>query len=1164
MDDSSAAHHQQFCLSLKSTTPAMPDIPDSQILLSLLPADGSPVGNITLRNSLAWDYERYYVAKQELVLQGRVATGKGKGGSLMRSPSVSSAGSTAFKSSTAEIFGTETLISLPPSKTSLAGSLRDQPITAMTSVTTYQHSNASRKNIPPAGIATPEAVDYGPHRLSYDPHLSPVLRFDSSSGTDRLTARVESILEKSRSQPLTPEETQFLSEALLRSRQPWLEWAGKHEKRWFEVDPVALHIHERVSANAILKAARREDIEHDLFADPKLSREEVLQFYKHDVDWANRLILGDSLQVMSSLARREGLAGKVQMIYIDPPYGIKFSSNWQNEVGKRDIKDSNDDLTREPEMIKAYRDTWTLGVHSYLDYLKQRLIVARELLADSGSVFVQISDENLHRVRAVMDEVFGADNFVSGISFATTTGFSSNFLSNITDFIIWYSKKRNVLKFNQLYRKKVAGEEGATKVKPLIDVWPELAFCRDPNELGTADQFTSQGSSGTPQSFTLHGIVYEPPAGMHWKTSSEGAIRLAKCYRLRPEGNRPRYVRLLSDFDVFPINNAWMDIGGVQNRDEGKLYTVQTATEVIQRCLLMTTDPGDLVLDPTCGSGTSAYVAESWGRRWITIDSSRVAVAIARQRLLTAKFETYKTKDISEGVDADKPKNPGTGFHYKTVPHITLKSIAQNKSLDPIFDKHEPILAEKLAKLNQEVSREGAKELSGEDLRQVLVRKLIAKHQEEGGRAVTDADQRRWLLPGTDPQLIQPLKSGKGLSAISLKQAEAYREAIPATAAWQEWEVPFDTDSDWPQPLRDALTAYRQAWRAKMDEVNSCIEANADQEELVDQPEIVKSVVRVTGPFTVESVRPLEDSLKGNGHEAADSPIIGAQGELEDSFYVPERDVTNAASHIERMIALLRTDGLTFTGNKHLKFERLDPIESEFLHADGETLSADGLTRKVAVVIGPEHGSVGSFQVNTAVSSAIQRGYDDIIFAAFAFDAASQDRIHETNENPANKLNAIMAQIRPDVLLGDLLKGNKAGGKAAETAKASQQLFTVFGQPRTRVEQDKDGYIAHMDGVDVYDPVKNSIEATKAGKVAAWFLDSDYDGRTFCICQAFFPDRTVWEKLAKALSGTIDPAAFEAFSGTKSLPFHAGEHRRVAIKVIDPRGNEVMRVHSLP
>lgn len=574
----------------------------------------------------------------------------------------------------------------------------------------------------------------------------------------------------------------------------------------------------------------------------------------------------------------------------------------------------------------------------------------------------------------------------------------------------------------------------------------------------------------------------------------------------------------------------------------------------------MTTDPGDLVLDPTCGSGTTAAVAESWGRRWITIDSSRVAVAIARQRLLTAKFDTYKTKDPSEGVDPAKPKDPKTGFLYKTVPHITLKSIAQNKSLDPIFEKHEPILAEKLEELNRQVANVTKETKEG------LVRKLIAKHQKEGARAVTDADDRRWLLPSTDPQLIQPLKGGNGLAAVSAKQMEDYRAAIPEGPGWKEWQVPFDTDPDWPQPLQDALTAYRQAWRAKMDEVNACIEANAEQEELVDQPEIVKGITRVSGPFTVESVRPLEDSLKGIGHEAPDSPIDGAPEELDGSFDddTPERDVSNAASHIERMISLLRVDGLTFTGNKHLQFLRLDPIESEFLHADGESVQQEGEEpRRVAVVIGPEHGAVGSYQVKTAVSSALQRGYDDLIFAGFAFDAASQDRIHEENEDKASKLTTHMALIRPDVLLGDLLKGNKISDKKAETAKASQQLFTVFGQPRTRIEQKGKEYIAHMDGVDVYDPVKNSIEATKAGKVAAWFLDTNYDGRTFCICQAFFPDKSAWEKLSKALSGSIDPEAFAAFSGTKSLPFHPGEHRRVAVKVIDPRGNEVMRVHTL-
>ncbi len=1140
---------------------------DLEIFLSHLPVDGSALENLTLRQRLGWDEARYLAVRQILHDHGQlVIVGGGNGGAVKRRQSASQPSpSLAVPSSTQEMFAQEAITLSAPAKTATAPAAKGLP-SASSPITSYRHTDATRKNIPPAGLAAKSTIqETDPHRLSYDPHLTPVLRFDSTSETDEIMLHVREILEKAKTSTLTPEETQLLSDALLRSRQPWLEWAGKREKRWFEVDPVALHIHERVSASAILKAAQRQDIEYDLFADPKLSREEAMQFYKHDVDWANRLILGDSLQVMSSLARREGLAGKVQMIYIDPPYGIKFSSNWQNEVGKPDVRDSNDDLTREPEMIKAYRDTWTLGVHSYLDYLKQRLIVARELLTDSGSVFVQISDENLHRVRAVMDEVFGADNFIGLVSFRKTTGQSGYYLPETNDYLLWFGRDRAQTKFNPVFQPREGGgwvnyhyalgttEESMTLNKEQRD---DYTLVPDDFSVYRRSPLTSTSSSeSTLQPVDFCGVTFRPGKG-GWKSNSDGIERLRRAARLESYGTTLSFRRFTNDYPFFPLTNAWTDTASGGYGDD-KVYVVQTNQKIVTRCMMMTTAPGDLVLDPTCGSGTTAFVAEQWGRRWITIDSSRVAVAIARQRLLTAKFDTYKTKDASEGVDPDKPKNPGTGFHYKTVPHITLKSIAQNKSLDPIFDKHEAVLKDELRRMNDEVGKTDAA------LHEKLVRKLIAKHQQEGGRAVSNADQRRWLLPGTDPQLIRALKGGKGLSALSAKQAEAYRKAIPANDAWQEWEVPFDTDPDWPQPLQDALTAYRQAWRAKMDEVNACIEANAEQEELVDQPEIVKGVVRVTGPFTVESVRPLEDSLKGIGHEAPDSPIDGAPEELDDSFDLPERDVTNAASHIERMVALLRTDGLTFTGNKHLKFERLDGIESEFLHADGETLSADGVTRKVAVVIGPEHGSVGSFQVNTAVSSAIQRHYDDIIFAAFAFDAASQDRIHETNENPANNLNAIMAQIRPDVLLGDLLKGNKAGGKAAETAKASQQLFTVFGQPRTRIEHKGSEYTAHMDGVDVYDPVKNSIEATKAGKVAAWFLDSDYDGRTFCICQAFFPDKTAWEKLAKALTGTIDPEAFAAFSGTKSLPFHPGEHKRVAIKVIDPRGNEVMRVHNL-
>lgn len=1085
------------------------------------------------------------------------------------STSVSSSPVRAAATSALEMFAAEEIASPAPRKAA-AAKKEKAPTYLGVPVTNYQFPTASRKNIPPAGLATKNTVqETDPHLLAYDPHLSPVLRFDSTSGTDHLLLHIQDILDKAKTGPLTPEETQILQEALMRSRQPWLEWAGKREKRWFEVDPVALHIHERVRARAILKAAQREDLEPTFWDQGNLSREQQMSFYQHDVDWENRLILGDSLQVMTSLARREGLAGKVQMIYIDPPYGIKFSSNWQNEVGKRDVKDSDEDLTREPEMIKAYRDTWTLGVHSYLDYLKQRLIAARELLTDSGSVFVQISDENLHRVRAVMDEVFGAENFTSMIFFATTTGQAASLLPAAGDYLLWYGKNRSALKYHQLTHEKTSSalasynqafNKNTGEVKKLSpDEVLDSMLLEKGWDIFSAQNMRSQGASGE-RIFNFEDQQFDCGTAHHWKTTPDGITRLAKSGRIQRNGNTPNYRRYVKDNPVYPITQNWDDTAIAGFSGEEKLYAVQTATRVVARCILMTTDPGDLVLDPTGGSGTTAYVAESWGRRWITIDSSRVAVAIARQRLLTAKFDTFKTKDPSEGVDPAKPKDPKTGFLYKTVPHITLKSIAQNKSLDPIFEKHEPILAEKLEELNRQVAKVTKETKEG------LVRKLIAKHQKEGARAVTDADDRRWLLPGTDPQIIQQLKGGNGLSAVSAKQVEDYRAAIPEGPSWQEWQVPFDTDSDWPQPLQDALTAYRQAWRAKMDEVNACIEANAEQEELVDQPEVVKGITRVSGPFTVESVRPLEDSLKGIGHEATDSPIDGAPDELDGSFYddTPERDVSNAASHIERMISLLRVDGLTFTGNKHWQFQRLDPIESEFLHADGEREDANGGDpRRVAVVIGPEHGAIGSFQVKTAISSAIQRGYDDLVFAGFAFDAASQDKIHEENEDPASKLQVHMALIRPDVLLGDLLKGNKISDKKAETAKASQQLFTVFGQPRTRIETKGNEYIAHMDGVDVYDPVKNSIEATKAGKVAAWFLDTNYDGRTFCICQAFFPDKSAWEKLSKALSGSIDPEAFAAFSGTKSLPFHSGEHKRVAIKVIDPRGNEVMRVHNV-
>ncbi|MEK6726769.1 MAG: site-specific DNA-methyltransferase [Deltaproteobacteria bacterium] len=466
---------------------------------------------------------------------------------------------------------------------------------------------------------------------------------------------------------------------------PQLQWAGKAEHTSFEVPTVSLHVHERIDPRKIVETVKNPPqspfakggseaggFQMSLFETQKKPLREAIEFYKHKENWTNRMVAGDSLLVMNSLLEKEGMGGKVQMVYFDPPYGIKYGSNFQPFVNKRDVKDGKDeDLTAEPEMIKAFRDTWELGIHSYLTYLRDRLLLARDLLHESGSVFVQISDENVHLVRNLMDEVFGVENFVSLISFSTTSGFPSKTLSRAGDYIVWYAKDIEKIKYRQVHREKIAGEEGATKYKPVKNIssipkswWPE-------EKLVSVDSLTSQGPSEVDSEFIYEEKSYFPPKGMHWKTSVEGLNRLLKAKRIVIEGNSPRFLRFLDDFPVFPITNLWTDIGGVQNRIEGKIYVVQTSTNAVERCLLMTTDPGDLVLDITCGSGTTAAVAENWGRRWITCDTSRVAVTLAKQRLMTAVFDYYELAYPNEGV--------GSGFKYKTVPHITLKSIANNE-----------------------------------------------------------------------------------------------------------------------------------------------------------------------------------------------------------------------------------------------------------------------------------------------------------------------------------------------------------------------------------------------------------------------------------------------------------------------------------------------------
>jgi len=504
----------------------------------------------------------------------------------------------------------------------------------------YKHENQQRVNNPPIGLVTPDTDPDGDNKkYAYDPHLD-----------------------------------------------PQLVWAGKAEHTSFEVPTVSLHVHERIDPRSIIEAVRKRNpnqgFQLSLFEQPEENPpiRQAIEFYKHKHNWSNRLVAGDSLLVMNSLLEKEGMAGQVQMIYIDPPYGIKYGSNFQPFVNKRDVKDGKDeDLTQEPETIKAFRDTWELGIHSYLTYLRDRLLLARELLSESGSIFVQISDDNLHLVRCLMDEIFGSDNFCSLITFQKTGSIASNLLGTTIDFIIWYASNKSKAKYHQLYLER---EQGRTS----LDRYDYIE-CKDgKNRRLTKDEIQgkiplpegkryrltslfSEGISATVQEFEFEGKKFFPKSGNHWKTTVLGLSKLGLQGRIVQTGNSIQYKRYADDFPVIPLSDRWESIQIGTERQ----YVVQTSEVVIQRCLLMTTDPGDLVLDITCGSGTTAYVAEQWGRRWITCDTSRVAITLARQRLMTATFDYYQLAQPQEGVSS--------GFQYKTVPHITLKSIANNPEI---------------------------------------------------------------------------------------------------------------------------------------------------------------------------------------------------------------------------------------------------------------------------------------------------------------------------------------------------------------------------------------------------------------------------------------------------------------------------------------------------
>ncbi len=952
-------------------------------------------------------------------------------------------------------------------RTATAGKRGDQ-----TEILSYRHPD-KRKNNPEVGMVKPENDPEQPKTVwQYDPHLDPALQFDSSR------AQIENLIDDALK---SQDEARMRAalEELKRMQQPYLNWAGKAERTSFEIDTVSLHVHERIDPASILSAVRKrmaegkskgEFLQSDLFAAPfeNLPLRDAIDFYKHERGWANRLIAGDSLLVMNSLLQKESMAGQVQMIYVDPPYGIKYGSNFQPFVSKRKVEDRKDaDLTQEPETIKAFRDTWELGIHSYLTYLRDRLLLAKGLLHESGSVFVQISDENTHHVHEILEEIFGRENFVSLISFAKTTSSTSGSLSGVYDQIIWFAKQKTRLKYRGLYLLKQRGGEGATGYTKVMNsdgsLLPASKFENSEGDLVlpegfdlvATDNITSQ-SPGSRYDVPFKGKSFRPEPG-YWKTDEPRMYRLLRAGRIASTKNLLAYVRKFKDFPAFPLSNMWTDTLGQNQFGGTKVYAVQTAISAVQRCLLMTTDPGDLVLDPTCGSGTTAFVAEKWGRRWISCDTSRVAVTLAKQRLMTASYDYYALRYPQEGLKG--------GFIYTTVPHVTLKSIANSSEIDEIYERMNPVIEQALNELNR----------------------------------ATKKNQK-------------------------------------------EWEVPIDFPADWPEGARksfDALHAARRAMQKKMD---GSITAHADQETLYDQPQADKNKLRISGPFTVEAVP---------------FPTVTALDETEpgqEADMAIARSGESSRQHQWRD-ELLKT-GIRGKGGQVLKFAELETFPSSenirHLHCSG-TLAESG--ERVVVSFGPEYAALEQRQVSLALNEGekLRPAPKFVIFAAFVFDPEAQKDIDETKWPGVTLLRA---EMNPDLLTDDLKK-----------ARASNQSFWLMGQPDVELRKRKDGkYEVEVHGFDYFDTSKGELVSGGKSKIAVWFLDTDYDERSVFPQQVFFPmagKDDGWMKLKKDIRAELNEGLLHKYHGTVSLPFEAGDNKKAAVKIVDDRGIESLKIISL-
>jgi len=904
------------------------------------------------------------------------------------------------------------------------------------------------------------------------------------------TAEFQAVMHKDEQTPI-----QVAYERRNRDLDPQLVWKGKDELDWSDlvVPAPPLYIQEKVHPKVLIDDLLKRTEENakkgvpqqmDLFADFNglPDSDAKTEFYQHDANWTNRMILGDSLQVMASLAEREGLRGQVQCIYLDPPYGIKFNSNFQWSTTSRDVKDGKaDHITREPEQVKAFRDTWRDGIHSYLTYLRDRLTVARDLLAESGSIFVQIGDENVHRVRALMDEVFGDDGFISVINFQTAPYATSNYLASVVDVVLWYSrsnrvkyrelfKPKNEIKSLNLYRQALStdGETQITLNPEEIENGPKDSSFRQYRLVS----LISQGASSEEQLFEFHGKTYRAPSNSHWKVTVPGLERVKKASRIQSTKSSIQFRSLIDDFPISITNNIWTDTITGSFHDP-KVYVVQTNPEVIKRCILMTTDPGDLILDPTCGSGTSAYVAEQWGRRWITIDTSRVSLALARARIMGARYPYYLLADSSEGQEKEAelmksmPITTPTyndlrqGFVYKRVPHIMLSSISNNTEIDVIWDTFQ----EQLESLRDQINKE---------LKQNL----------------------------------------------------------------DEWAIPREADNKWSSNVKELHAQWWEIRIIRQKEIDASIATKAEFEYLYDKPYEDKSKVRVAGPFTVESLSP---------HRVLS---VDEDGDLIDQTTSKKSDdETNFAQHI---LENLKASGVQQPHKEDkIIFSSISAWPGRLICAEGRYFAGNedaNNEKRAGIFIGPEFGTVARADLVSAAREAGDADFDILIACAFNYEA------YASEFNKLGRIPILKAHMNADLHMAEDLKNTGKGN-----------LFVIFGEPDIDIIDADDNQVQiKINGVDVFHPSTGEVRSDGAEGIACWFIDTDYNEESFFVRHAYFLGASdPYKSLKTTLKAEINQEAWDTLNSDISRPFDKPQSGRIAVKVINHLGDEVMKVFQV-